>query len=49
MGCRGALERHQVTAFFVLAYGFSWLVELVPRAARRSTPCSLVPRLPELA
>jgi membrane protease YdiL (CAAX protease family) len=28
-GWRGALERHQVTAFFVLAYAFSWLAELV--------------------
>ena len=28
-GWRGTLERHQVTAFFVLAYGFSWLAELV--------------------
>ena len=29
IGWRGVLERHQVTAFFVLAYGFSWLAELV--------------------
>lgn len=28
-GWRGAFARHQVTAFFVLAYGFSWLAELV--------------------
>jgi len=29
VGWRGVLERHQVTAFFVLAYGFSWLAEFV--------------------
>jgi CAAX protease family protein len=29
MGWRGALGRHQVSAFFVLAYGFSWLAELL--------------------
>ena len=28
-GWRGVVERHQVTAFFVLAYGFSWLAELL--------------------
>ena len=29
IGWRGELERHQVSAFFVLAYGFSWLAELL--------------------
>ncbi len=29
MGWRGELERHQVSAFFALAYGFSWLAELL--------------------
>ena len=29
MGWRGALARHQVSAFFALAFGFSWLAELL--------------------
>ncbi len=29
MGWRVAVRRHPVTAFFVVAYGFSWLAELV--------------------